>query len=280
VRAAVVLILVSRVAFADDAPLAPAAVVDAVGRAIATRDAGAPKGAGNKLAAVAKTTAAERTAIRDALAKAHRLIDNRAVGDALVLTVEGKSGARARIALGNDGGEIVVIANPSTVKPPGACVAVPQSKHPLYVHGSAINQDGELHESTTFWGFQTERIFDVDGDGVLDAFVPVAQQFDCPEDIQWRVFVIRGSCGHDVGIVGKGAIAPDDPSTPDVAGYRVLVVKSESTRNGKGPIPEMTNTATTFAFSPKLGRYDQMRVESHSGVCHHCARWHCTPATP
>jgi len=275
-----VLMLVSRIASADDAPLAPTAVVDAVGRAIAARDGGVPTGAGKKLAAIAKTTSAERTAIRDALAKAQRIVDEHAAGGGLVLTVEAKSRARARIALGDDGGEIVVVANPSAVKPPGACVPVPQVKHPLNLHSSGIDQHGQHHENTTFWGFETERIFDADGDGVLDAFVPIAKQFDCPEDIQWRVFVIRGACGHDVGVVGKGAIAPDSPAAPDVSGYRVIVVTSESTRGGKGPIPEMTNAATTFAFSPKLGRYEQMRAESHSGVCHHCARWHCTPASP
>jgi len=275
-----VLILVSRVASADDAPLAPTAVADAVTRAIATRDAGAPRGAGKKLATVAKTTSAERKAIRDALAKAHRIVDEQVVGDMLAVTVEARSGARATVALDDNGGEIAVIANPSVVKPPGACVAVPQVKHPLYVHSGGVNQDGEYHEGTTFWGFHTERIFDVDGDGVLDAFVPIAKPADCPEDIQWRVFVIRGACGHDVGIVGKGAIATADVYAVDASGFRPIVVTSESTRGGNRPIPEMTNTRTTFAFSPKLGRYEQMRVESHSGVCHHCSRWHCMEAAP
>lgn len=46
-------------------------------------------------------------------------------------------------------------------------------------------------------------------------------------------------------------------------------------------IPQVTDTTTTFAFSPKLGRYGQSGVKSSSSMCHHqqCAHWHCTPAS-
>jgi hypothetical protein len=179
------------------------------------------------------------------------------------------------LSFGPDGGKVSVIANPSTVAPPGACVAVPQVTHSLYVTSTGIDQLGEIHEAMTRWGYHTVRLADVDGDGLLDAFVPIAKPNDCPEDIQWRVFVMRGACGHDVGVVGKGTIAPDAMGAGDGSGFRPIVVTSSSTGGGMSVIPKMTDTTTSFAFSPKLGRYVRRGVKSRSGVCHHCALWSC-----
>ena len=44
-----------------------------------------------------------------------------------------------------------------------------------YARSHAINQDGERGEGSTFWDYKTERLHDVDGDGIDDAFVPVAR---------------------------------------------------------------------------------------------------------
>jgi hypothetical protein len=276
VRAALLLIAVSRVAVADDAPLLPGEVADTVAGAIAKRDPAAPKGVGRKLAKIANT--ADPRAVRDALvANGLAIVDEREAAGVLVLTVEAKGGGRATLWLGPDGGEVAVIANPSTVKPPGACVAVPEVKHPLYVHSSAIGEDGKLHEVTTFWGFHTVRLADVDGDGILDAFVPIAKPHDCPEDIQWRVFVMRGACGHDVGIVGKGTIVQNMMGAVSASGFRPIVVASRSSSD-KSKIPEIADTTTTFVFSPKLGRYVQSSVKSSPGGCYHCGRWSCSPA--
>lgn len=71
-RAALLLLLVSRVAVADDAALPPAAVAEA----IAKRDPAAPRGVGKELAVIAKTAPGDHTAVRDALvAKGLAIVD-------------------------------------------------------------------------------------------------------------------------------------------------------------------------------------------------------------
>ncbi len=205
-----------------------------------------------------------------------KIIDDRTQDNATVITVEGATGSRARITVDQGGGTIVMVAKPTAIKPPGKCVAIPIARHPVHVHSSAINQDGERGEGETFWDFKTERIHDVDGDGIADAFVPVAKTTSaCPEEVAFRVFVVRGDCGHDLGVIGPGSFQFDAGTTAlDASGFRPFTMTAETTRFGKRGIPEMTTTVRRFAV--KGGKYAPLDVKKTTGVCHHCATWHCT----
>src|SRR5262249_31885393 len=154
--------------------------------------------------------------VRAAIAKLPvTIVDEREEQNMLVLVVQAKSGARATIALGKDGGGIATTMRPTTSKPPGACVAIPQVSHRVYVRSGGVNDSGEFHESTRSWELDTTRMLDVDGDGISDVFVPVAPNADaCPGAVSWRVFVIRGTCGHDVGVVGPGDRSDDAHTVP------------------------------------------------------------------
>jgi hypothetical protein len=274
-----VLLGIAGVAEAGDPPTVAVKDVAGAVAAAAKIDATAPRGVGQTIGTIDTATAADAKVVRDALvAKGFAIVDSFEADGTAVMTVDAK-GVRATVSIGKDSGQIVVVANPSSVKPPGACVAVPNVKHPMRVISGAINQDGEYHDGETFWGFKTVRLADVDGDGILDAFVPIAKPYDCPEDVQWRVYAMRGSCGHDLGVVGKGAIQPTAMGPVAASGFRPIVVTSDR-RAAASPDPEMAHTATTFTFSTKTGRYEQTDVKSSSGLCHHCARWHCTPGSP
>jgi hypothetical protein len=97
----------------------------------------------------------------------------------------------------------------------------------------------------------------------------------CPEEVSYRVYVMRGSCGHDVGVVGPGSLAWDAGSVAlDRSGYRPITMESKRSARGRHMIPEVTTTTRTFKVIG--GRYKQTAVKRSTGRCHHCASWHCT----
>ena len=215
--------------------------------------------------------------LRAALAKLKlKIIHDRTYGNATVIAVEAANGARAQITVDQGGGTITLTARPANPTLPGKCVAVPDVKHPVYVNSSAINDSGEQGHGRTFWDYKTERIHDVDGDGLADSFVPVAKtKTACPEEVSFQVFVMRGACGHDLGVIGPGSFAFDAGTTAiDVSGFRPFTMQAEKSKPGKRGIPEMTTTIRRFAV--KRGKYAQADIKTTTGVCHHCATWHCT----
>lgn len=215
--------------------------------------------------------------LRDELAK-HKLkiIDDRTHGAGAVITVEAANGVRARVAVDQGGGTVAMTARPTTAPPPGKCVPVPQARHPVTVHSRGTNQRGESSEGSSFWDYKTEHLHDVDGDAIADAFVPVAKtKTACPEDVAFRVYVMRGACGHDVGVIGPGSFQWDAATVAlDASGFRPFTMEAQSSKRGKRGIPEMTTTTRRFAV--KRGKYVQVDIKRTTGVCHHCATWHCS----
>jgi hypothetical protein len=270
-----------RVAAADapvDAPwVKPAAAPRAIADAIASADPKAPAGAGRLVARLEKgDPAKDGAAIRDALVKGgFTVLDDRSEPGLFVVTLEAKAGQRVRVALDAYSGSITLVARPAKTTPPGACVAIPSVDHPVYVNSSGVDQEGELRHGQTFWGFATRRLTDVDGDGRDDAFVPVAKKHACPEQVAWRIYAVRGGCGHDLGVVGPGSLDHAAAITVplDASGFRPLVVVAESTAHGKRGIPE--HTTITRRFEVRRGAYVQVDTKQRTGVCHHCATWHC-----
>src|SRR6185369_3692747 len=97
----------------------------------------------------------------------------------------------------------------------------------------------------------------------------------CPEEISWRVYVRRGNCGHDVGVVGNeflaGLHAAEVPL--DASGFRPMTFSSEKSGSGQRGIPVMTTTKRDFAFA--MTGYVKANESKSSGLCHHCATWSC-----
>jgi hypothetical protein len=192
------------------------------------------------------------------------------------VVVEAANGARARIAFDQGGGSITLTARPANPALPGKCVAIPDAKHPVNVNSTAITQDGEAVDHQSFWDFKTDRLHDVDGDGIPDAFVPVAKTRNaCPEEVSFRVFIVRGACGHDLGVIGPGTFGFDAATTAiDTSGFRPFTLEAQTSKLGKQGIPDMTTTTRRFAV--KRGKYVLAETKSRTGQCHHCATWRCT----
>lgn len=213
--------------------------------------------------------------LRVALAKLKlKIIDDRTYGATTRITVEATNGARAQIDIEQGGGTITLTARPASPTLPGKCVAIPDVKYTVFVNSVGIDQQGKVGHGQNQWELATARIHDADGDGILDAFVPVAKKHACPEAVAYRVFAVRGACGHDLGVVGPGNFAFDAGTTAiDASGFRPFTMTAEKTQTGKSGIPEMKTTVRRFAV--KRGKYAQTDIKTSTGVCHHCAIWSC-----
>ena len=219
--------------------------------------------------------AAARKTFDDGIAKAGlRVIDDASPGG-FAVTVEDAKGRRAIVKLDANNGEIVVVARPVVGTPPGTCIAPPQPVWNATVHAGGVDQQGEYHQSQITWRLTTARLLDVDGDAILDAFAPNHGARQCPEEGTWDVYVVRGTCGHAVGTIGPGWLGLDAALVPlDRSGYRPLTTSSERTQRGARHIPEMVTT--TSVYKMRRGSYRISSTKRRTGVCHHCAVWHCT----
>jgi hypothetical protein len=221
---------------------------------------------------------AARQEMTDAFTAASlRVVDaGEPTGD-IAMTVQDPRGVRALITLGSTRGGIFLIARPAQPHLPGECVRIPRRKWTVVVQSSGIDQQGEHRSATTNWELTTSRFVDLDGDGILDAFVPLHGRGQCPEEGMWDVYVMRGACGHRVGTIGPGWLAPDTMSAAlDRSGFRPLTMVSEHVRMGTRPppIPEMLTTTTAYRYGEQ--GYAKQKADVRSGVCHHCSVSSCT----
>lgn len=246
--------------------------------ALAAADAKkAAPGAASRVAYVNKASdiAAARKAFGEGAAKVGLTIIDDAAPDGFAVTVEDAKGRRAIVTLNENNGEILVVARPTGSKAPGVCAAIPSPVWTATVHAGGVNQDGEYHSSDITWRLTTARMLDVDGDAILDAFVPNHGARQCPEEGTWDVYVMRGTCGHAVGTIGPGWFGLDAALVPlDRSGYRPLTTASERSHHGGRGIPEMVTTTTVHKM--RRGAYRLVSAKRRSGICHHCAVWHCT----
>ena len=235
-----------------------------------------------QIAGVKPADLAKRMApIKAALGKQSLTIVAEYVEEGVVyLTVEATQGGRARIHLGPTGGEIWVMPRPvSATKAPGKCVAVPKVSHPVYVNSMGIGQDGETYQGQNYWGFKTVRLADVDGDAILDSFVPVAKgKHDCPEKVSFRVYAMHSSAATTSASVGPGSVGGNVNAVPvDLSGWKPISTSATSNSHGKASIPE--SITTTRGWAVKAGRYAEISKRQSGGKCHHCATWSCTAAS-
>lgn len=270
-------------ALADVAWVEPEAIAKTTADALAAADpTKAGPGGATRAAYVNKSTdiAAVRKMFDEGVAKAGLTIIDDPGGSVdaergFAVTVEDAKGRRAIVRMGEHNGEIVVVPRPTKWPLASACVALPQPVWNATVHASGIDQEGERHSRDITWRLSTSRLLDVDGDAILDGFVPNHGARQCPEEGTWDVYVMRGTCGHAMGTIGPGWFGLEAQLVPlDRSGYRPLTTASEHTRHGARGIPEMVTTTTVHKVKRKA--YRAASTKQRVGVCHHCSVWHCT----
>jgi hypothetical protein len=191
-----------------------------------------------------------------------------------VRTVELAGGARATLWVNHNSGTITLTPSPTVVKPRGKCVAIPEVKLVIQQTSHGIDHHGRSHHGDTSVGLSTARLHDVDGDAVMDAFVPSLPADACPDAATWKVYAVRGSCGHYLGEIGPGYVerGPDRHH-----GYIDLETSTSAVgHDAKDHIPVQTRTQRTYAV--RAGRYRQRSTTSTSGRCHHCGMSSCRRA--
>jgi hypothetical protein len=197
-------------------------------------------------------------------------------GAGAVRTVELESGARATLYVDHNSGWITLTPTPAAVKPRGRCVEIPAVRIVISRNSQAVDHHGQFHSNNLDASVETARLHDIDGDAVMDAFVPTAPADACPEQASWKVYVVRGSCGHYVGEVGPGYVekGPDRHR-----GYADLETStSSSARDLKDPAPIVTRSRRQYEM--RRGRYRQRSATTtSSGRCHHCGLSSCSRAS-
>jgi hypothetical protein len=263
--------LVARAAPPD---IAVDAVGDTAARALAGADPKAPIGAVISVASLPALDDGAADRVRAQLAAQHlTIVDDAATRDGRAIVVEAANKARVLIVLGQGRGSISMIARPSAIALKGPCVQVPVVRHAVTLNAGGVDDGGEYATHETVWDLRTDLDLDVDGDGMLDWLVPVAPSAaSCPEDVRWRVYVRRGSCGHELGEVGPGLV---EGGASDASGFRTLQATAQASVLGADHVP--VTTTTTRRFAVRAGRYAQTGQDASTGHCHHCSTWTCTP---
>ena len=212
---------------------------------------------------------------RDTLTKALKaeglsIIDTVEAKTSFAFTAENKAGARALFMVDAGGGSLYAIPKPATKTLTGLCQKVPARDLTIKVHQSALLQANSLSINLS-----TTRLIDVDGDAILDAFVPVSKAGVCPDQGSWEVYVMRGGCGYLVGEVGPGALPSQSLLAPlGAGGLRPLTLEAKTSRTSSKGTRELATTTTTFHGVD--GVYTKQSATTDAYSCPHCASWYCT----
>ncbi|MFH2010356.1 MAG: hypothetical protein ABI333_27405 [bacterium] len=179
------------------------------------------------------------------------------------------------------------------VKLGGKCVKIPEQRFHIYVHPNAGAPIRSHHQrgrtfrpKSLYYGYRTRFEFDLDGDGLLDALVPLHQGAYCPKSVKRAVYIVRGRCGYHLGTVDGGWLDPELHRTePRPRGLKDIGVSHhyvggppkgyrKRRRRSFGPQPHMWNVKQTFRF--ERGRYRKHKESRSGGRCHHCRMSTCT----
>lgn len=196
----------------------------------------------------------------------------------------GREGARGHVTLGDrisgDGVQVGLgwVPRPRPIAMRSPCVPLPTPVVRVHEERREANPPPEREDPTehTRW-FRTRRSFDVDDDGVLDAIVPEVEPRDCPHEVEYSIYVMRGTCAHLVGrTLGLPHIAgpPRAGRLRDLRTHRRWGEITDRTRP-MGPHNVATLHEVTTPYTAPRGTYRAGASSEHTGVCHHCSMPSC-----
>lgn len=165
----------------------------------------------------------------------------------------------------------------------GACVKVPERRFEIMVHSSSGRADpfgGGGHAPQSIrWTYNTRFDHDFDGDGLLDALVPLSKRAYCPSSVKETIYITRCDksgrcCGHVAGTL-DGDLDVDQlrKARPDRGGAKPVVTTLERTES-RTRIPDRITYTRRYRF--KGGRYRMVHRKRSGGRCHHCRTPSCS----
>lgn len=118
---------------------------------------------------------------------------------------------------------------------PGPCVAVPQVKNEVRSRDGAVRWEVETH---------CVAGLDLDGHGSPVVLVPPAEAELTPDLMYWTLYLMRGECGHELGIV-EGL---EDPTLEfgESHGLRNISTLRPSSTPDDRPLGNLVQTRYTF----------------------------------
>jgi hypothetical protein len=182
----------------------------------------------------------------------------------------------------------------------GRCIKIPERRFDIMVHPSMDARRAYQRRRTgraprsIRWIFYTRYHHDFDGDGMLDALVPMTKGAHCPSSVKEAIYIMRcakgGCCGHFAGtITGRFALAallnksrawpapllnksrawpaPLLNVLPDKSGLKPIVTRLERTERSRR-IPD--RVTYTRRYVGRKGRYVEVSNRRRAGRCHHC----------
>jgi len=155
---------------------------------------------------------------------------------------------------------------------PGPCVEIPQLVYEVDVTTQDVNTT-ETTPRTNHVKLETTYEIDLDGDGIEDAFVPIAEPHACPESVSWRVMIVRGTCGHDLGVISPGSISELIGGRTKASDFAPLITTAQKVSYGRRGEPEVTTWSRTFAVDHDA--YQQTSETKSSQVCGTCGMSRC-----
>lgn len=183
-----------------------------------------------------------------------------------------------RLAL-NPNEPIRIIDHPVIAKRSNRCLPIPSVTLDLRSDGGLVAEDGQYHRvGNPLAPFSTQRLFDLDGDGVRDAFVPVINHpSDCVTELSWQIWIAQGDCGLLVGTIGPGWPSVDEALPVPMSGLRPLTTVAEHSQTpAELSAPEkVQQTITTSHFVAAKFRYRASKSTSATTTCFHCAALAC-----
>jgi hypothetical protein len=167
------------------------------------------------------------------------------------------------------------VAAPTPLSLSSPCVEVPRREYLVEVVGREANPRPDHEEATPVMHQFASVPLELDGDGVLDRAVPSLVPGDCPHQVVYTLYVLRGACGHEVGsVVGFPEVAGSDPGMRPLRSTRSWAVITDPAR-APGPTNVATHHEVVATWSASDGRYVEGPSETRSGICHHCAISRC-----